>query len=269
MTSPLPVDLVGPGFAVVQADIGRAGRVGVLIDTGNFAPYPVLVTPQLAARLGLRAARPARCLNASLGSGRVCFTPVSFRFRLAGLGGRRLQGAISSQVGQIAAHLGGRFQAVIGGDFLRSHRLTIDYRHRRVIFDGPVPGDPGTIFEPLPAPAIVTAAVVNGAGPFRFLLDTAAADTIATPAVAGRARMAAGASTELYGVGGSIPGAVSPGNRLCSASRCRSGITVKIARLPQRIALIGTSVDGVLGLAFLASGKLTIDYPTHRFWLDN
>jgi predicted aspartyl protease len=267
MISHVPLDLVGAGFAVVEAEVGGQ-RIGVLIDMGDFAPYPVLVTPDLAARLNLKPKSPTRCLHASLGNGPVCFKPVSLPFRLGDIAAVGDQAAVSPQVGQMAARFGERFEAVVGGEFFKSHRLTIDYRRRLLAFDGPVPKTRSLTFRTLPAPAIVADGKVNGAASFRFLIDTAAADTIVNPSVAQKARMSIGGPTWVYGVGGSIRGATSTNNQICLAGRCRSGLTVKLARLPRRIDLLGTSIGGVLGVRFLAGGKLTIDYPRHRIWLE-
>jgi hypothetical protein len=265
--SHLSLDLVGPGFAVVRG-YAAGESVRVLIDTGDFAPYAVLITPHLAARLKLQPQSPARCIHASLGPGPVCFTPVSLSFRVGGLAAFHDKAAISLQVGQIAARLGRRFEAVIGGEFLKSHRLTIDYEHRVATFDSPAPKGASIGFSALPAPVVVGEASVNGAGPFRFLVDTAAADTIASSKIAERARITAGAPTRLYGAGGNIPGALSTNDRICVGKRCQSQMPVKIAELPQSIDLLGISIDGVLGVGFLAGGKLTIDYPAHRLWLE-
>jgi hypothetical protein len=267
MINHVPLEFVGVGFAVVRADVGGES-IGVLVDTGDFAPYPVLVTPGLAARLKLKSRSPTRCLHGSLGDGPVCFTPVSLPFRLAGVATRADQAAMSPQVGQMAARFAGRFEAVIGGEFFKSHRLTIDYRRRLLTFDGPVPKTRSLTFRTLPAPAIVGDSNVNGTASSRFLIDTAAADTIVSPSIAGRAHMSIAGPTRLYGVGGSIHGATSTNNQICVAVRCRSGLTIKVAPLPRRIDLLGMSIDGVLGVGFLARGKLTIDYPTHRLWLE-
>lgn len=267
MISHAPAEFIGPGFVVVQGAVEQDTRVGVLIDTGDFAPYQLLITPRLAGRLHAKPTGPPKCLPASLGPGNLCFTPVSLHFCLGSLGSFRVHAAISPEAGHIAERLGSRFDAVIGGEFLKSHRLTIDYRRHLATFDGPLPKASATTFESLPAPAVIAVANVNGAGPFRFLIDTAAADTIATPDVANRAHVAAGWQTRIYGAGGSVAAIVSPSNRVCVSLYCRSKVTVDVAELPTPIPNLGTSIDGVLGLQFLAGRQLTIDYPTRRFWL--
>ena len=267
MTHYLPVELAGPGFAVVRG-YADSESVRVLIDTGDFAPYAVLITPDLAARLKLKPRSRTRCVHAPLGSRSICFTPVSMPFRLGPVRAAGDDAGISPQVGEIAARFGGSFDAVVGGRFLKSRRLTIDYRQHLLTFDGPVPRMPSMTFRTLSVSAVVGNATVNGAAPFRFLIDTAAADTIVTPWAARRTHILAGGPTPLYAAGGAVTVATGSNARICLGTRCRSGLTVKIAHLPRKIELLGTSIDGVVGVPFLASGKLTIDYPAHRLWLE-
>jgi hypothetical protein len=262
------VDAGQSGFVILEAKVGSGESVGALVDTGDIAPYPVLVTPRLAVRLGLKATGPARCIAAPLGEGRVCFIPTSLAFTIAGIGGPTVRAAISPQVADVAARMGDRFEAVIGGRFLKDHRVSFDYRRHRVVFDGPAPlSEPATLAR-VRSPAVMADVRLNGRGPFRFVVDTAAADTIATQATAARAQMTSGSATELYGPGATTAGLLVRGVQLCSARLCRSDVNVKVAAMPGAVDRLGSSFGGVLGVALLSTGVVTIDYPRHHVWLE-
>jgi hypothetical protein len=258
-------------LVLLDADVDGVHSVRTLLDTGDAAPYAILIGPALSARVGARPTGARRTSRAEIGS-----VPVTFRsvvLRSFGLGAMRLERptAADSPAVETASGRGARrFDAVIGGVFLRDHRVSIDYVRARVTFDGAVPATPPLHFVLAPRrPVLVVHVTVNGAGPFGFVLDTGAAVTILSTSAARRAGLALGRPAALYGAGGRARGVRSIAREIRAGRTHQRAVTLIVADvLGAASAEAGMPLDGILGAPFFAGGRLTIDYPRRAVWID-
>jgi hypothetical protein len=100
--------------------------------------------------------------------------------------------------------------------------------------------------------------LVNGCGPFPFIVDTGATETIVTPPTA----KAAGVAITPY------PGEQKKGriNRIAAGTAALTHLNVFVFDPPQALSLRlneGINYGGILGYTFLSRFGTTIDYPRH------
>jgi hypothetical protein len=107
--------------------------------------------------------------------------------------------------------------------------------------------------------AVAVAAMVNGAGPFRFLVDTGSSHTAVGDALATRLGLHAVAKAEIVSaIGHSMRPVVRLGRTAVGAA-AREGILASV--LPSaELGRLGGDVDGVLGQDFLGDFDYTLDY---------
>jgi hypothetical protein len=130
----------------------------------------------------------------------------------------------------------------------------------------PRPGDPLT--DPGEPPAKVETGVgkfdhitapvlINGAGPFLFLIDTGASRSCITPQLAQALKLPAGPVTEVNTIVGRRPRATAIIDRLQVGSRSQKRVRTPL--LP-----ITMQVDGVLGVDWLKGQRLVLGLKEHR-----
>ena len=267
----VPFHAGSDGLVLLDAELDGIRAVRTLLDTGDAAPYAVLIGPALSARAGLQPTGGHRTSRAEIGSVPAAFRSVAVgSFRLGAIRLERPSAADSPAVETASGASGRRFEAVIGGVFLRDHRVSIDYVHARVTFDGAVPTTAAVRFVTAPGrPAVIVRATVNGAGPFALVLDTGATVTILSTSTARRAGLRLGRPVALYGGGGRARGVRSLAREIRVGSARRSGARVVVADvLGPANAEAGTALEGVLGAPFFAGRRLTIDYPRGVLWIE-
>ena len=266
----LPFHAGRDGFVLIDANVNGLYPVRTLLDTGDAAPYVVLMTPALSARAGARPTGIKLRSRAAIGPAAVAYRSVALRsFAIGSLTLTRPAAADSPAVARVSGEGQRRFDAVVGGVFLRDHRVAIDYVRARVTFDGPLPQGPPLRFELAPRrPAVIVQATVNDAGPFTFVLDTGAGATILSRRAARLAGLRAGRPVSLYGGGGRMHGYRAVADAIRAGSTERSAVAVVVADvLGPASAETGRRLDGILGAPFFAGGVLTIDYPRRAVWI--
>ena len=257
-------------FVLIDATVNGLYPVRTLLDTGDAAPYVVLMTPALSARAGARPTGINLRSRAAIGPTAVAYRSVALRsFAIGSLAVTRPAAADSPAVARVSGEGPRRFDAVVGGVFLRGHRIAIDYARARVTFDGPLPPETPLRFELAPRrPAVIVRATVNGAGPFTFVLDTGAGATILSRRAARLAGLRLGRGVSLYGGGGRMRGFRAVADAIRAGSTERSAVALVVADvLGPASAETGRRLDGILGAPFFARGLLTIDYPRRAVWI--
>jgi hypothetical protein len=107
--------------------------------------------------------------------------------------------------------------------------------------------------------AVVVAARVDGAGPFRFLVDTGSSHSAVGDALAERLGLQAVAKAEILSAAGQSMRPIVRLGRTAVGGAARDGILASV--LPSaELRRVGTNVDGVLGQDFLAAFDYTLDY---------
>ncbi|HEY2382696.1 MAG TPA: retropepsin-like aspartic protease [Terriglobia bacterium] len=104
---------------------------------------------------------------------------------------------------------------------------------------------------------VVLPVMVNDHGPYRFLLDTGASNTILSTAVADALMIPARRSQMLSTAAGSVPVTVRSVNILQAGAARLEGIEIAVGNF----GLLKTmNVDGILGSDYLRQFKVSIDY---------
>lgn len=107
--------------------------------------------------------------------------------------------------------------------------------------------------------AVAVAASVNGAGPFRFLVDTGSTHTAVGDALAGRLGLQAVAKADIMSATGHAMRPIVRLGRTSVGAAAREGILASV--LPSaELGRLGGDVDGVLGQDFLGDFDYTLDY---------
>lgn len=268
----LPFDMQAgrPPFVVVQAEADDNGPLAVLLDTGNGAPYDVLLSPAAAERMKSVVAEGSDQSAAAIGSGAVSFAARSVpRFRLGPVEIRNASAGVSPAVDGVAKQVGRPIDAIIGHRFLAGRTISIDYAAHRVDFAARVPGTEPIGFTMAPArPLTLVTVTINDRGPFLMALDTGASATLVSPEIARAAELGEGQQVSLSGAGGlSNGGATLVQGRIVLGPYARDGRNIAIADVIAPIRAAAGPIDGVLGADFLEGMRITIDYGSNQLWI--
>jgi anaerobic selenocysteine-containing dehydrogenase len=260
-------------FVVMEA---RAGGVParVLLDTGNAAPYAMIVSPALAARAGTVAGdTPQGESRAALGDSPVRFQGARLAsFTLGAISMNDLPVAVSPAVDAVGRQLGSPLDAILGHNFVAGRRISIDYGRRLVDFTAEAgPASLAISFTLAPdRPVTLVHATINGRGPYLMVLDSGASTTLIAPEIAAEAGVETGQTVRIGGAGGTVAGGARIGRaRIALGRLTRDGQQVAVADLIGPIrAAVGAPIAGVLGADLFGAGRITLDYGTNRLWIE-
>jgi hypothetical protein len=262
-------------FVVMEARVGARGQPArVLLDTGNGAPYDILISPGLAARAGAVVEGTAgQQASGAIGDAAVSIRPASLdgltlgpvRLTRAGAGVSSLLDAVSRQIGQ-------QIDGIVGHRFVAGRTISIDYRRRQVDFSAGVGRPAAAIpFTIAPSrPLTLVHVTINGRGPFLMALDTGASTTLLSPALAQATGVTTTQTAQLGGAGGTTANGARVGQaqiRLGSITRDGQAVAVADVLGPIR-QVAGAPIEGVLGADVFRSGRITIDYGSNRLWFE-
>jgi len=131
-------------------------------------------------------------------------------------------------------------------DFLRAHQMGNLRKSKAVAFDFIA----NTSLVVLPV-------TINNDGPYRFLLDTGASNTVLSAMVADNLGIRPGRSDTLLTAGGNLPVTVRTIDTLQVGTARLEKVEIAVANFPLMKTL---NVDGVLGGDYLRQFKISIDY---------
>jgi predicted aspartyl protease len=114
---------------------------------------------------------------------------------------------------------------------------------------------------------VVVEVQVNGAGPFRFLIDTGAARSVVADDLAAALGAPAVAKTDVVSSGGSDTRLVVRLESIALASVKVDAVLAPVVPAPQ-LARLGRGVRGLLGQDFLSAFNYTLDYRRARLTWD-
>lgn len=118
-------------------------------------------------------------------------------------------------------------------------------------------------------PLILLPVHVNGKGPFEFILDTGAAQSVLTPELARELGIASIGSREGMGAGGKVTIHLGNVESLAIGSAHRAALQVGITDELERIGVVlGIKIGGTTGYDFLKHFRMTIDYTSQRLRLE-
>ena len=260
-------------FVVLE---GRAGTVParVLLDTGNAAPFAMIVSPALAERAAaLVEDSPEHRAPAAVGDSAVAIRPARLaRFTLGPVALDNVAIGISPAVDAVARQVGSPIDAILGHLFVAGRTITIDYGRRRLDLEAaPGPAGQAIGFSLAPArPVTLVRATINGRGPFLMVLDSAASTTLISPATAVAAGVEAAMPAQLGGAGGASAGGARLGRaRIALGGLIRDGQPIAVAdALGPLSAVAGAPIEGIIGADMFGTGRIIIDYGTNRLWFE-
>jgi hypothetical protein len=110
-------------------------------------------------------------------------------------------------------------------------------------------------------PLILLETMINGRGPYRFVLDTGAGPTMISPGLARELDIKREAAKKAVGAGGSVEVRFGTVRSLAVGGTRIEGLKVGIMDLTGIGKAIETDIDGIIGYNFLNKFRVTIDYP--------
>lgn len=242
---------------LVTARVAGGRPLDLVLDTGNGSPFLVLLPPSVVGPLGLPLTVPADAVP------RVQLRP----FELGAFVADSLEAAVVPELEVIFERAKIAPAGNLGAAFLRPWTVRIDYDRCRVRLDDErlpsddagIPFTTGTAQE-----FILFPAVVNGQGPYRFLLDTGASATVLAPPVASHLGLR-GPPVEGVGMMGDLTAETVQLTSLEACGHTRAdepAVILDIFGATSQAA--GVPIDGILGYSFLRHYTVEVDYPGRR-----
>jgi predicted aspartyl protease len=255
-------------FVLLTGRIMNGPPVRVLLDTGNVAPFEVMIAPAAAARAGIAVGAEEGALSGLAGAVNRANPVILPSFTLGPICLSSPSAAVLPALVQVGEKVGSPIDAMVGGAFLEGRMVSICYATKVVDFAPATPGG-----RPLPVhfaakrPLILVTARVNGEGPFDFALDTASSHTLLSPSAARRAGLTSSSVVTATGAGGDIAVGVANG-RITFGPHDRKVPLFVTAAVDQIGDAGGASLDGILGADVFGLGTLTLDYAGRRIWME-
>jgi predicted aspartyl protease len=254
-------------FVVMAGQLQDGQPVKVLLDTGAAAPFEVIVAPKAAAAAGLRASGSAETARGVSGAVAAAVPTQVKRFRLGPVALDNPQAVVLPALEQVSAKVGQEIDVLVGAKFLKDRVVSIDYERRRVDLTADTPRATPQPFEfGAKRQVVLVRATVNGAGPFLLALDTGASHTLLSTAASQRAGLKPAGSIAITGAGGTLPVSMAQG-RVTFGPHERTVALLVSDAVGQIGEAAGAPLDGVMGADVFGYGKLTLDYPGRRLWM--
>jgi predicted aspartyl protease len=245
---PIPARLAARLFFVPVLVNGQ-GPFQFVLDTGA---SETVITPGVARKIGLKTTPQstgqdiARVATFALGSA------VAKDFRV------RVFDPVAAR--PLRLDFGLDYHGLAGATFLENFVVRVDYLHTNVclLARDAHPANTNDVTITRIENLIRVPVMVNNRGPFNFLLDTGAAETLVFPGTASRAGLVA-------------PGGAQPAGRIpvpsfrIGACEAKNVLAIVDTQADPRVS---QTYDGILGYSFLSRFCVTIDYPHSRLHLD-
>lgn len=254
---------------LLPVHVNEKGPYEFILDTG--AAQTVLAA-EIARELGIASTGAREGMGAggklTIQLGTVESLAIGSAYR------EELSVGITDELERIASALGTKIAGVIGYDFLKNFRVTIDYTGQQLRLEqGTLSPSSGVAVEFQMAPRkplLIVPAEVNGHGPFQFVLDTGASASAISPELAARLEItSAPGQTEGLGAGGSVSLSLAKLESLRVGQAPSHGLTVIVPEMLAPLGeAVGTRLDGIAGYDYLRNFRLTIDYPQGRLILE-
>jgi predicted aspartyl protease len=224
-----------------------------------------MLSHELASRLGIEKQLVDDALGAG-GSRQLGFVTIkSLRVGPAAQEGLTL--GIADDLAAIGDALNVRVDGLIGFDFIKNFRMTIDYQQQIIVFysnlqtGNHLSSSDAIRFERTPKePLMLVATYINDRGPFQFVVDTAAGKTVIAQDLIERIGIAVQDRKDGMGIGGNfkLARATLDSIRLSDIVVC--SLPVITGPFLEAIgSSVGAKVDGVIGNDFLRKfPKVTI-----------
>jgi predicted aspartyl protease len=248
---------------LVPCDVNRAGPFEFILDSGATT---CLVSRDLAERLGVEATDSREGTGAG---GKIALGIGALKTLSVGAASQSdVRVGITDELERIGAFVGAKIFGVVGFNFFRHYRVTVDYRALLVRLSSP--GDEGlaqgdsVAFQIAPTrPLLLLPVSVNGRGPYRFALDTGSSMSSISPDLARELGMTTTDAEEGgLGAGGAIEVAFTRADSIALGGSIVNGVDLTVPPFfPMLSQAAGAQLDGALGHNFLRNFRVTLDYP--------
>jgi len=279
-TTELKFHYAGPKvpLILVPTIVNGQGPFDFILDTGNAAAVPLLLSQRLAHTLGVKTAETALPGTFAVGAGQAKVFPGEVQS--VGLGDLALGSSpvgVTEVLDNLGERIGVNLDGNVGYGFLKDFRLTIDYPRSVLRLDRTDEAGAAPVGEAKPVafrlgakkPLIVLSVLVNGKGPYAFALDTGASSSGVSPALASELSLADRGKLSMMGGAGMIGGFVSSIDSLQIGETRIAALTVVVADFFAPLSeVVGLPIVGVIGHNVLKQFRVTIDYPGQTVQFD-
>lgn len=272
MATEAPFRLAGGDnpLLLVPCEVNRSGTFEFILDSGATT---CLVSRDLAERLGVEATGSREGTGAG---GKITLGIGTLRTLSLGAAVQSdVRVGITDELERIGAFVGAKIFGVVGFNFFRHYRVTVDYRALTLRLDSPgedgAAGGDSVAFQIAPArPLLLLPVSVNGRGPYRFALDTGSSMSSISPELARELGMPTTNSEEAgLGAGGALEVAFTRADSIALGGAIVNGVDLTVpAFFPMLSKAAGAQLDGALGHNFLRNFRVTLDYPDSMVWLE-
>lgn len=262
---------------LIPVRVGGAGTFEFILDTGAGT---TLITPELARQLGVAETDHKEGVGAG-GRVRVALGKVE-SLEVGAARVESLEVAITDELHRIGLAVGAQIDGDVGYNFLKNFRVTIDYARYMLRLDQTAEGAPesGSAAEAARArlkfriahpakPLVLVGALVNGAGPFQFALDTGTSTTLISGELAQGFSLKSTSVPGMTGAGGSVQASVGMLESLAIENAALRDVQVMVSDVLTMLGqAIGARLDGIIGYNYLKEFKVGIDYPHEMLTLE-
>jgi len=248
---------------LVPCEVNGAGPFEFILDSGATT---CLISRELAERLGVEATGSRVGTGAG---GKITLGIGTLRTLSVGAASQSdVRVGITDELDRIGAFVGAKISGVLGFNFFRHYRVTVDYPALVVRLSSP--GDDGqargdsVAFQIAPTrPLLLLPVSVNGRGPYRFALDTGSSMCSIAPELARELGMTTTAAEEGgLGAGGALEVAFTRADSIALGGSIVNGVDLTVPPFfPMLSEAAGAQLDGALGHNFLRNFRVTLDYP--------
>jgi predicted aspartyl protease len=252
---------------LVPVYVDGKGPYEFILDTGA---YRCLLSPELSASIGIRPESQQRATGAG---GAIKISSAHVTSLAVGTARQEnLEVAITDELSRFGEAVQSKVDGVLGSNFLKDFRVTVDYRRGVVRLarpsaqaraEGSVQSAASISFKlAMPSkPLILVPVFVNGRRPFQFVLDTGASRTTLSFDLARKLGIVAIGDRSGTGAGGQVRMLSATVDSLTVGKTSRSDAPVSVGGfLGNFSSVVGTKLDGIVGNDFLSQFEVTIDY---------
>lgn len=279
-TTELKFHYAGPKLPLILVPtiVNGQGPFDFILDTGNAAPVPLLLSQRLAHALGVKTTETALQGTFAVGAGQAKVFPgevQSVGFGDLALGSSPV--GVTEVLDNLGARIGVSLDGNVGYGFLKDFRLTIDYPRSVLRLDRAGEAGAAPVGEAKPVafrlgakkPLIVLSVLVNGKGPYAVALDTGASSSGVSPALASELGLAERGKLSVMGGAGTVGGFISSIDSLQIGETRIAALTVVVADFFAPLSeVVGLPIAGVIGHNVLKQFRVTIDYPGQTVLFD-
>jgi hypothetical protein len=268
----IPFRFASPDIPLIILDltVQNTRTLTAVLDTGQ-GVAPILLSTAAANALQL-SFRESDAFPGTFGAGsgaapRILRTSIS-SLTLSGVQFPPLTAGVTDSMLPISRAVGQNIDANLGYAFLKDYTVTVNYGARRLTLSRQrlASGQPVS-FGPR-KPLAILECRINGAGPFRFAVDTGASSSAISLSLAQRLRLPRGMAVPMMGASGQSEAYMTSADSFEFGNRTFRGFQFASGAFFEPLsAAVGVNIDGVLGANAFQGLALTIDYPGRKLAL--